>query len=116
MAMSTNTLMSRGYALGGPGIGVAAYYGRFDYAKDAQTYYRGSRSDEHIDMVQFAKLEEGDKFLDIGCGPGLGGFHAAKLVGRQNVRFGDLQPSMIEVALEFVNDQALVSNCADHLE
>ena len=114
--MLVNPPFSNGYAAGDLGIGVLPYYSRFDYANMASKYYLGGRSDEHTDMVRFASLEEGKKVLDLGCGPGNEGYFAAKLVGTENVYFVDREPSMIELALEFVNNQPLVSNCADRVE
>ena len=102
MAMSTTSLPYSGIALGGLGIDVKPYFRGFNYTKLAPGYYRGARSDEHFDMVRFADPKKGNIFFDLGCGPGASGLYAAKLVGPQNVRFGDIELNMIKAAMQFV--------------
>ena len=114
--MLVNPPFSNRYAASDLGIRVLPYYSRFDYTNMASKYYLGGRLDEHTDMVRFASLKEGKKVLDLGYRPGNEGYFAAKLVGTKNVYFVDREPSIIELALEFVNNQPLISNCANRVE
>ena len=50
-------------------------------------------------MLEFAEFRAGDKVLDLGCGYGLVGIYAAKIVGEENVVMSDISRREVEVSL-----------------
>jgi len=51
-------------------------------------------------MLSRAEFRPGDKVLDLGCGWGVVGVYAAKLVGAKNVTMSDVDPAAVELARE----------------
>lgn len=51
-------------------------------------------------MLSAARIGEGDKVLDLGCGWGLVGVYAARLAGGGNVTMLDIDPAAVRVAGE----------------
>ena len=51
-------------------------------------------------MVSAVELESGQKLLDLGCGAGLVGIAAAKLLGGDNVWMTDVDPAAVRCAAE----------------
>lgn len=57
-------------------------------------------------MLSAAEISVGDKLLDLGCGSGIVGIYAAKLIGGKNVVMTDSS----ELAAEFAKKNAAVNN------
>ena len=51
-------------------------------------------------MVSAVELESGQKLLDLGCGAGLVGIAAAKVLGEENVWMTDVDPAAVRCAAE----------------
>ncbi len=51
-------------------------------------------------MLSVAEFEKSDKVLDLGCGYGVVGILAAKIIGPQNVWMLDIDPRAVELAQE----------------
>jgi len=51
-------------------------------------------------MLSVLNLESGDKVLDLGCGYGVVGIYAAKIIGAENVVMTDVDGVAIELARE----------------
>lgn len=49
-------------------------------------------------MLSLAKLSNNDKVLDLGCGYGVVGIYAAKLIGEENVTMSDVDAKAVEMA------------------
>lgn len=49
-------------------------------------------------MLQCTEIKSGDKVLDLGCGTGIVGIYAAKLIGGENVVMTDCSPVCAEYA------------------
>ena len=49
-------------------------------------------------MLSICELSAGDKLLDLGCGYGVVGIYAAKLIGAQNVVMTDSNPLAVTIA------------------
>ncbi len=63
----------------------------------------GLFSPEHIDrgtlaMLSHVQLESGMRIMDLGCGYGVVGILAAKIVGEENVFMSDADPLAVETA------------------
>ena len=63
----------------------------------------GLFSPEHIDrgtlaMLSHAKIDSGMRVMDLGCGCGIVGIWAAKIVGEENVFMSDADPMAVETA------------------
>ena len=55
-----------------------------------------------LSMVSAVELESGQKLLDLGCGAGLVGIAAAKVLGEENVWMTDVDPAAVRCAAENV--------------
>ena len=53
-----------------------------------------------LSMVSAVELESGQKLLDLGCGAGLVGIAAAKVLGEENVWMTDVDPAAVRCAAE----------------
>lgn len=53
-----------------------------------------------LSMVSTVELESGQKLLDLGCGAGLVGIAAAKVLGEENVWMTDVDPAAVRCAAE----------------
>lgn len=53
-----------------------------------------------LSMVSAVELESGQKLLDLGCGAGLVGIAAAKVLGEENVWMTDVDPTAVRCAAE----------------
>lgn len=53
-----------------------------------------------LSMVSAVELESGQKLLDLGCGAGLVGIAAAKVLGEENVWMTDIDPAAVRCAAE----------------
>ena len=53
-----------------------------------------------LSMVSVVELESGQKLLDLGCGAGLVGIAAAKVLGEENVWMTDVDPAAVRCAAE----------------
>ena len=53
-----------------------------------------------LSMVSAVELESGQKLLDLGCGVGLVGIAAAKVLGEENVWMTDVDPAAVRCAAE----------------
>lgn len=53
-----------------------------------------------LSMVSAVELESGQKLLDLGCGAGLVGIAAAKVLGEENVWMTDVDPAAVRCATE----------------
>ena len=53
-----------------------------------------------LSMVSAVELESGQKLLDLGCGAGLVGIAAAKVLGDENVWMTDVDPAAVRCAAE----------------
>ena len=53
-----------------------------------------------LSMVSAVELESGQKLLDLGCGAGLVGIAAAKVLGKENVWMTDVDPAAVRCAAE----------------
>ena len=53
-----------------------------------------------LSMVSAVELEFGQKLLDLGCGAGLVGIAAAKVLGEENVWMTDVDPAAVRCAAE----------------
>ena len=53
-----------------------------------------------LSMVSAVELEPGQKLLDLGCGAGLVGIAAAKVLGEENVWMTDVDPAAVRCAAE----------------
>lgn len=53
-----------------------------------------------LSMVSAVELESGQKLLDLGCGAGLVGIAAAKVLGEENVWMADVDPAAVRCAAE----------------
>ena len=53
-----------------------------------------------LSMVSAVELESGQKLLDLGCGAGLVGIAAAKVLGEENVWMTDVDPAAVRFAAE----------------
>lgn len=53
-----------------------------------------------LSMVSAVELESGQKLLDLGCGAGLVGIAAAKVLGEENVWMTDVDPAAVRYAAE----------------
>jgi 16S rRNA (guanine1207-N2)-methyltransferase len=51
-------------------------------------------------MLSVAEFKSGDKVLDLGCGYGICGVYAAKLVGAENVFMSDISVQAVKIAQE----------------
>lgn len=51
-----------------------------------------------IAMLSVAEIKKGDKVLDLGCGSGIAGIYAAKLIGAENVVMTDISETAAEYA------------------
>ena len=63
----------------------------------------GLFSPEHIDrgtmaMLQHVQIDSGMRVMDLGCGCGIVGIWAAKIVGEENVFMSDADPKAVETA------------------
>lgn len=56
-----------------------------------------------LSMVSAVELESGQKLLDLGCGAGLVGIAAAKVLGEENVWMTDVDPAAVRCAAENAN-------------
>lgn len=64
----------------------------------------GLFSPEHADrgtlaMLGHVEIESGMRVMDLGCGCGIVGIWAAKIVGEENVFMSDVDPKAVEVAV-----------------
>lgn len=64
----------------------------------------GLFSPEHIDrgtlaMLAHVEIESGMRVMDLGCGCGIVGIWAAKIVGEENVFMSDVDPKAVETAI-----------------
>ncbi len=72
-----------------------------------------------LHMLSTVNLKEGDKVLDLGCGYGLVGIAAAKIVGEGNVDMVDINPRACELARANANANGVPGVniiCADGIE
>lgn len=53
-----------------------------------------------LSMVSAVELKSGQKLLDLGCGAGLVGIAAAKVLGEENVWMTDVDPAAVRCAAE----------------
>lgn len=53
-----------------------------------------------LSMISAVELESGQKLLDLGCGAGLVGIAAAKVLGEENVWMTDVDPAAVRCAAE----------------
>ena len=53
-----------------------------------------------LSMASAVELESGQKLLDLGCGAGLVGIAAAKVLGEENVWMTDVDPAAVRCAAE----------------
>ena len=53
-----------------------------------------------LSMVSAVELESGQKLLDLGCGAGLVGIAAAKVLGEENVWMTDVDPAAVRCVAE----------------
>ena len=53
-----------------------------------------------LSMVSAVELESGQKLLDLGCGAGLVGIAAAKVLGEENVWMTDVDPAAVRCTAE----------------
>lgn len=53
-----------------------------------------------LSMVSVVELESGQKLLDLGCGAGLVGIAAAKVLGEENLWMTDVDPAAVRCAAE----------------
>ena len=60
-------------------------------------------------MLSETEIKQGDKLLDLGCGSGIVGIYAAKLIGDKNVVMTD----SLEIAAEFAKKNAVLNNVPD---
>ncbi|MCM1055688.1 MAG: methyltransferase [Bacteroides sp.] len=60
-------------------------------------------------MLTLTEISRGDKVLDLGCGSGIVGIYAAKLIGSENVVMTDSS----EIAAEFAKKNAALNNVPD---
>lgn len=60
-------------------------------------------------MLSLTEIKHGDKVLDLGCGSGIVGIYAAKLIGGENVVLTDSS----EIAAEFAKKNAVLNNVPD---
>lgn len=60
-------------------------------------------------MLSLTEIKHGDKVLDLGCGSGIVGIYAAKLIGGENVVLTDSS----EIAAEFAKKNAALNNVPD---
>lgn len=60
-------------------------------------------------MLSETEINLGDKVLDLGCGSGIVGIYAAKLIGGKNVVMTD----SLEIAAEFAKKNAVLNNVPD---
>lgn len=60
-------------------------------------------------MLSETEINLGDKVLDLGCGSGIAGIYAAKLIGGKNVVMTD----SLEIAAEFAKKNAVLNNVPD---
>ena len=60
-------------------------------------------------MLSETEIKQGDKLLDLGCGSGIVGIYAAKLIGGKNVVMTD----SLEIAAEFAKKNAVLNNVPD---
>lgn len=60
-------------------------------------------------MLSETEIKQGDKVLDLGCGSGIVGIYAAKLIGGKNVVMTD----SLEIAAEFAKKNAVLNNVPD---
>ena len=60
-------------------------------------------------MLSLTEIKHGDKVLDLGCGSGIVGIYAAKLIGSENVVLTDSS----EIAAEFAKKNAVLNNVPD---
>ena len=49
-------------------------------------------------MLGIAEFTQGDKVLDLGCGYGVVGIYAAKIIGSQNITMSDIDAKCIELS------------------
>ncbi|MEJ6952285.1 class I SAM-dependent methyltransferase [Natronospora cellulosivora (SeqCode)] len=66
-------------------------------------------------MLEFVDFNENDKVLDLGCGYGVVGILAAKIIGPENVVMCDIQEEAVELArknaeINNVNDVKIVKS------
>lgn len=64
----------------------------------------GLFSPEHIDrgtlaMLAHVEIDSGMRVMDLGCGCGIVGIWAAKIVGEENVFMSDVDPKAVETAV-----------------
>ncbi len=64
---------------------------------------KGLFSPEHIDrgtlaMLRHTQIDSGMRVMDLGCGCGIVGIWAAKIVGEENVFMSDADPNAVETA------------------
>ena len=50
-------------------------------------------------MLSSTPLNQGDKLLDLGCGYGVVGIYAAKIIGEQNVVMSDIDEKCVELSM-----------------
>lgn len=60
-------------------------------------------------MLSETEIKQGDKVLDLGCGSGIVGIYAAKLIGGKNVVMTD----SLDIAAEFAKKNAVLNNVPD---
>lgn len=53
-----------------------------------------------LSMISAVELKSGQKLLDLGCGAGLVGIAAAKVLGEENVWMTDVDPAAVRCAAE----------------
>ena len=53
-----------------------------------------------LTMISTVALSQGDKLLDLGCGYGVVGIYAAKIIGEMNVVMSDIDTTSVELAVK----------------
>ena len=69
-----------------------------EFRTSEQLFYPRSIDRGTLAMLSVAEFAEGDKVLDLGCGYGVVGILAAKIVGPENVVMIDNDPKAVELS------------------
>lgn len=67
---------------------------------DTGNYYFSPKNIDKgtLQMLNNVKIAKNDKVLDLGCGYGIVGIYAAKLIGGENVTMCDILPEAVELS------------------
>ena len=69
--------------------------------KTDPTLFSPSKIDKGtLAMISVSEIKPEDKVLDLGCGYGIVGIYAAKIIGHQNVVMADIDPIAISMSKE----------------